>query len=663
MNFKNLKLSAKIGSGFAALIVIAMALGGLAVWNMLGVREGAEMLDREYVPEVALASKIESLTLRTMVDMRSYGYTSDEKLLASGRKNIAELKKTIKEADELADKSPHLVTLKASVDEVAKSVAEWEGLVNETEKEFTAIAGHREELDKAAKAFMDNSYKYLADQDAKLKNESTGKAQTSKLVERYHKTVLINDVIDLGNAMRLGSWKAQALRDYSALDEARAKMPEVDKKLKQIVDMTSQQANLDQLASIEKGADDYDKDLGDLAESYKKLAQIGEKRLAAANLAAAKASKVAAAGMEATTRIADEAVDDLSTASWVMIIGLTVAAVVGVGLAYLITRAITKPVAVIIEGLSDGSDQVAAASGQISSASQSLAEGATEQASALEETSASLEQVSSMTRQNADNAGQASSLALQTRAEVEKGSQTIGDMIKSMRAINKSSEEIAKIIKVIEEIAFQTNLLALNAAVEAARAGEHGKGFAVVAEEVRNLAQRSATAAKDTAALIEDAVKKASEGSEMADKAGVVLSGILESVKKVTDLIGEIASASGEQAQGVDQVNTAVSQMDKVTQQNAAGAEETAASSEELSGQAEHMKEMVDAMVALVEGASAAGDGRRRALPEPGTKARRMKALAAPRMEKRHEGAPERADKTGGARERHEDVIPLDEDK
>ena len=285
---------------------------------------------------------------------------------------------------------------------------------------------------------------------------------------------------------------------------------------------------------------------------------------------------------------------------------ITAAAVlIGVAAAFVITRSITKPINRIIAGLTEGAEQVAAASGQVSAASQSLAEGATEQAAGLEETSSSLEEMSSMTKQNADNAQQANTLAAEAKKAAGTGSESMSRMNAAIKEIQKSSDETAKIIKVIDEIAFQTNLLALNAAVEAARAGEAGKGFAVVAEEVRNLAMRSAEAAKNTARMIEESVKNSKNGVDIATEVGKVLDEIVQSVGKTTDLVGEIAAASQEQAQGIDQVNTAVAQMDKVTQQNAANAEESASASEELSAQAESMKEVVGQLVALVGGAAA----------------------------------------------------------
>ena len=243
--------------------------------------------------------------------------------------------------------------------------------------------------------------------------------------------------------------------------------------------------------------------------------------------------------------------------------------------------------------VAEATEQVSSGSQQISAGSQSLAQGANEQAGSLEEVSSSLEEMASMTKQNAENAGQANNLAGEANSNAALGAEAMSRMNLSITKIKESSDQTAKIVKTIDEIAMQTNLLALNAAVEAARAGEAGRGFAVVAEEVRNLAQRSADAAKNTANMIEESVKNAEDGVRISSEVSKSFELIAGSAKKVNDLIAEIAAASQEQSTGIDQVNLAVAQMDKVTQQNAANSEESASAAEEMSSQAEELQGMI----------------------------------------------------------------------
>ncbi len=334
-----------------------------------------------------------------------------------------------------------------------------------------------------------------------------------------------------------------------------------------------------------------------------------------------------------------------------------------------ITKSITGPLKRIIAGLAYGASQVAAAARQVAGSSQQMAEGASTQASSLEETSATLEELTSQTRQNAANAEQANTMAASARDAAQRGTHAMAQMVEAINKIRASANDTAKIIRTIDEIAFQTNLLALNAAVEAARAGEAGKGFAVVAEEVRNLAQRSAEAARNTTGLIEDSQRNSESGVKASEQVAQILTEIANVAAKVTEVNAEVSTATREQAQGIEQINIVVSQMDQLTQSNAASSEEAASASEELSGQAVELNHVVDQLQSLISGNDrrSAGDEtahEQRRTPLSGPK--RQPPVAARRI-----GAPSAATSlaerraSGGDSGSHvvrpETVIPLDD--
>ncbi len=371
-------------------------------------------------------------------------------------------------------------------------------------------------------------------------------------------------------------------------------------------------------------------------------------------------------------QVAAQAVQSTGWLRGVALAAMIAGVLVAMALGFVISRGINRAMRSIAASLGSGAEQTTAAAAQVAQSSQSMAEGASEQASSLEETSASLEEITAMTRQNADNAGQAKALASEATSSADKGSHAMARMSQAIDDIKKASDATAKIIKTIDEIAFQTNLLALNAAVEAARAGDAGKGFAVVAEEVRNLAQRSAEAARNTATMIEESVAKASSGVEINREVGSALDEIAAAARKVDTLLGEIAAASGQQAQGIDQVNIAVTQMNQVTQQNAAHSEESASAAEELSSQAEEMNRMVGELVAMVGGSAAGIKTKKTADDTIGARlvarvARGAHAPMAVRDDHRQHAPLHRPAIAGAtacqARKRTSAVIPLDDDE
>ena len=315
------------------------------------------------------------------------------------------------------------------------------------------------------------------------------------------------------------------------------------------------------------------------------------------------ASNLMKMNADALSNVGSEGAGKVLFSRW-MAFSLTGIALAVIIFMYFVVRAITRELYGITEDLATSGQQLAAASRQISSSSQDLSQGSSEQAASLQEISASMEEMTATTKRNAENSSDARRMMGETAIQVDRSNQALDEMISSMEAIKVSSEKVAKINKTIDEIAFQTNILALNAAVEAARAGEAGMGFAVVADEVRNLAQRSALAAKDTSALIEEAILNSSQGAQRLDQVASAIHSITEGARQVKILVDEVNEASKQQMLGIDQVTTAVLQASKVTQTAAANAEESTAAARELTEQSQSVKMRVQQLQRMVEGSA-----------------------------------------------------------
>ncbi|MCX7747375.1 MAG: methyl-accepting chemotaxis protein [Clostridia bacterium] len=605
--FNHLKLSFKIGAGFGAVLLIATLLGVFSVVNMGAATNKSGKLTNEYIPEVTVLNETEISSLATMYEMRGYALSGENSYLDRGRKYLTDVKKYIQDAKLLSDKYADLVKLKEDVGTLESKVNEYEALVNETVLKNDSIKNGRKLMDAASEKFIQNIDRYIHDQYKYMAEEINSGADKGKLTERLKKIDLSNDVIDLGNVISVDAQKAQALRDPQIIRDTFKNFDAMDALLTEIRKITVSEVNIKQLEEVKSALDSYKKEMNELLANWTALQELNTKRGTAGEAVITMAKEIMGTGLNNTTKVSDETSSSLALSNNVMVVGLIIALLFGIFLAILIIRSITRPVDRIVKGLNEGADQVASASEQLSVSSQQLAEASSEQAASIEETSATLEESQSMVQQNNENTKQAALLAGQAKAAADLGNSQMQHMLLSINEIKKSSDQISKIIKVIDEIAFQTNILALNAAVEAARAGDAGMGFAVVAEEVRNLAQRSAQAAKDTAAMIENNIDLSDKGVDAARRVSESLSEITVQAKKVNELMEEIAAASQEQAQGISQINKAIVQMEKVTQQNAATSEESAAASEELSAQAETMKEMVGELIRLVNGS---GDSR-----------------------------------------------------
>ena len=608
--FKNMKLATKIGGGFA-IVLILTAIVGYVGFNGLGSVT-------TIVDKADDGNRLIKFAKDCRVQEKNFIMRGDKKYQKENDETMAKIYEQI-DATMAKLNDPSDKTLLGNVEKAAKAYKTnfdgWIELWDQQKVQEKAMVDN-------ARAFIVECDDLSSDQEEKL-NEDMANAELSqeKKQDRLWKADSANQLIKFAKDCRIQEKNFIMHGDKKYQKDNDETISKINALCDELYSKFNQQINKDQVTKVKNSAEKYKAGFDGWIALWDKQQQAAENMVTNARDFTQLCEEFRTGQktkMEATT----------ARSNTIMIIGAIVAIITGSILAFFITRGIVKPFQNIfkglktfsaheleetgqtfkriIEGITNGSEEVASASGQVSAASQSLAEGATEQAAGLEETSSSLEEMASMTKQNADNAQQANTLASDARKAADTGNESMGKMNTAIQDIQKSSDETAKIIKVIDEIAFQTNLLALNAAVEAARAGEAGKGFAVVAEEVRNLAMRSAEAAKDTSAMIEESVKNANNGVEIATEVSKVLEEIVEGVAKTTDLVGEIAAASQEQSQGIDQVNTAVNQMDKVTQQNAANAEESASASEELSAQAEQMSQIVNELIVLVGGTTSA---------------------------------------------------------
>jgi len=565
-----------------------------------------------------------------MYALRGYNFSFDNTYLADGEKYMKAVLDNLALAQEHAVKYPKLAALKEGAAKALTAATTYDRLIGETKDSVEDVVNYRDLADHAAQSFMEASSTFLSSQNRAMVQDIARGVGQAALNTRLNKITWTNDVIDLGNSLRIANFRGQLLGDYDGMQKALDDFQEVDGILTQITRVTVLDVDLRELDVIKNSAKEYTAAMTNIIRAYRTLDSLNTQRIVTGTEVLDQAQGIAQVGITTTQEITDDVVARVLSSVVIVLIGLLVALLIAVVVAVFLTRMITSALkkgvvfaielsqgilsanldvdqkdeigelaealrtmrdklSEIVRSVASGSEQIATASEQLAEGNQDLSTRTEQQASALEETSSAIEEMNASIKSNADNTTTADQLSREAVVKTEDGTKAVSKMVTSMTEISESSNRIADIIEVINNIAFQTNLLALNASIEAARAGEQGKGFAVVAVEVRKLAKRSDKAASEIADIIKNSNKKVEEGVEIASTAGEVLNEINAAVRKVTALVSEISAASQEQLSSVDQIDQTLSSLDENTQKNAALVEEAASSTEELSAQAQEL--------------------------------------------------------------------------
>ncbi|MDR1084860.1 MAG: methyl-accepting chemotaxis protein [Deltaproteobacteria bacterium] len=622
-----MKLGSKIILGFVAICAIFIIIISVTIISLTGVQRETRDLQEKIMPANDLAADVLASTTRAGLYILDFSYSDNQDSVKQFEKfdqitvdYFQNIRKLIQAG--LAANNPSFRDL------VALSEREYLAFQSQSKllpAQMSSIVENRTTALQAYTALSKEVNQFLANQ-AKLLADATQSADLADLsglrhrITQLEKSMLISDHATNFYINMLRGLYYQNPDYLSASMDTGKKLLETGQEL---LATTVQEANRQAITRILEQGQICFNAFSNLHDEMVQFNKDKELRTKTQNQTLETTTKLSDAMSELTEAFANETMKSLGNSFSAMITGTILSIIISGILAVFLTRNITKPINRVIASLAEGAQEVDATSSELSSASNTLAEGATENAASLEETSAALEELSSMTKRNSDNAMEANALMGQATEAVAKAESSMTNVISAMDHIATSGNEIGKIIKTIDEIAFQTNLLALNAAVEAARAGEAGAGFAVVADEVRNLAIRSADAAKNTADLIAATISNINSGSEMVNSTSENFQTVASHSAKVAQLVSEVAEASKEQSQGISQITTAMNQMDKVTQTNAASAEESASAASNLSVQAGNLMNAVDNMTLIVHGHGNSGAQSRTSASKPAPKSQR----------------------------------------
>lgn len=590
----------------------------------------AKALADFHMPMLQEVAAAETAQRTAGYELLGYGYSRDAETLKRGRGAVAEVERRLERLQTLAAQNPEWSdVLAASLPAFCAQLAAYKKSVDEVERFTNAMDKNRAESVRASTLFAKEFMAYRQGQHESLAQQIKDGTPHSELEARLLRVDMADAIYAEYMLVRVDFWRVQFSGDLALAKVVIERIGKIEAGLTEALKLVRQEKNRQMLNEAMKGAVGLRGALDEFVVLVEENAAARADRLKAYAAVLACADELGEKAEKATLAVSDITTRELLRNRMVTYLGSAAAIVLGLALAWWITRGLTRILRGLIGRLMAGADQTTDAASQVSKASQQLAAGASEQAASLEETSASLEELSSMTKQNADGANRASVAMRESAGRIEAATVAMQEMAEAIVKIQESTEGTAKILKTVDEVAFQTNILALNAAVEAARAGEAGAGFAVVADEVRALAQRSAKSAKETTDLIATSRKNAAAGAAASARLGELMKKIESDTRDVVEQVAHIATVCGEQSQGVGQINTAVLQMDKVTQANASSAEETASASEELSAQAEELRGTVQSLQALIAKPAAKETSEAPSPVEPSAPERRSREPAA----------------------------------
>ena len=613
---KTLTLGLRLGLSFGALILLIGVFGGLAVWRINLAATIAMDLAIKRAPEVAVANNVQKDTWETRFNMRQFFITGNTEYLRKGRKALSQVKEDLKTADELVKTHRDMTALSQAATLFRDKMSDFETLVDQMEAEYKNIAVLMTGLDTAGKILSDSCVALRISQRRQMEGEIDGKAAPEKMKERIVKMALMENLIDTGNSIRIASFKSLDANDMDALRGVLKYFDTLGDDIARLAPLLQRQEDIDQLAKVKEGASDYRAAMEGILKSETAIRKARDTAIIAGTAVTDASANLSDNGVGAIGKAATDMAGGLSLTSVILLVGLVIALIAGVLIAWLSARAITGP---IREGMST----LASTAAQMLATVSQLASNASETAAAVAETTTTLDEVRQTAQvaadkakavaDNARGAALAAETGRQATEQTVRGLKLIRDQMcsigESITRLHERSQAVGDIVSTVADLAEQSNLLAVNASIEAAKAGDMGKGFAVVAQEIRNLAEQSKDSTKQVRAILsevqkatgkavlaaEQGSKSVADGGRQADEAGQAIGTLTGTVQEATRAAVQIAASSQQQLVGMEQVGRAMENIKQATAQNAEGARQLATAAHSLQEVGARLKTLVDA--------------------------------------------------------------------